>query len=453
MLAITATTISTASAHADPITPAAPISHVVIIYQENHSFDNVFGAWCVQTGRCNGATSAQVFNGSTTTTLPLPAASDLVPVVDHGDHSQIVAMDGGKMDRFQSLNGCHKSQGNACYQQYQPAQIPNLMSLAQNFAISDATFEASPMPSWGSHLDLVAGSLDGFTGDNPTNSTTGATPLLGWGCDSNRDAPWISPEGITQFVPACIPDYALNPGTFPYGGAYRQTPVPWEPTIMDELHTAGLKWRIYETSTGGNTIPYGWAICPTFADCIDTSQKSNVLASSNIINAAKNGTLANLSLVMPSGPNSQHNSRSMAVGDNWIGKVMNAIMNGPQWSSTAVFITYDDCGCFYDHVSPPPGDGPRLPMVIASPYVRSGFTDSTVATPESMLAFVEHLFGVPAMGGQDATAYDFANSFAFTASPAAARIQAARQPHMVVRQIPAWERRYLKTHPAPPDDT
>jgi phospholipase C len=133
------------------------------------------------------------------------------------------------------------------------------------------------------------------------------------------------------------------------------------------------------------------------------------LASSNIINAAQNGTLANLSLVMPSGSNSQHNSRSMGVGDNWIGKVMNAIMNGPQWSSPAVFISYDDCGCFYDHVSPPPGDGPRLPMVIASPYAKSGFTDSTVATPESMLAFVEHLFGVPAMAGQEAVAYDALN--------------------------------------------
>src|SRR5262249_30323272 len=152
--------------------------------QENHSFDNVFGAWCVQNNRCNGATSAQVFNGSTTTTLQLLPAADLVPVVDHGDHSQIVAMDGGKMDRFQSLNGCHKAQGNACYQQFQPAQIPNLISLAQNFAVSDATFEASPMPSWGSHLDLVTGTLDGFTGDNPTNSTTGATAKIGWGCDS-----------------------------------------------------------------------------------------------------------------------------------------------------------------------------------------------------------------------------------------------------------------------------
>jgi len=85
-----------ATAHADAITPTAPIGHVVIIYQENHSFDNVLGLWCVQTARCDGATTAKVFNGTTTTTMPLLPATDVVPKVDHSDNSQITAMDGGK---------------------------------------------------------------------------------------------------------------------------------------------------------------------------------------------------------------------------------------------------------------------------------------------------------------------------------------------------------------------
>ena len=446
-----------AAARADTIAPGDPITHVVIIYQENHSFDNVLGAWCVQTARCNGATTAQVFNGTKTTTMPLLPASDVVPSIDHSDASQIEAIDGGKMDRFQAIRGCHKAQNYPCLQQYQPSQIPNLISLAQRFVVSDATFEGHAEPSWGSHLDLVTANLDGFTGDNPGTSTTGATPGIGWGCDSNRDAAWMSPLDVLQYVPACVPDYNLNPTTYPFGGAYRQTPVQWEPTVMDEMKAAGLSWRIYETSTGGNTIPYGWAICPTFADCIDTGQKANVVASSNIIQAAQKGTLSNLSLVMPSAPNSQHNLYSMATGDNWIGKVMTAIMNGPQWSSTAVFITYDDCGCFYDHVAPPAGGGPRLPMVIASPYTRAGFTDSTTATTESMLAFTEHLFGLPAMSSTDASAYDYSNSFSFGA-PAAMAVGArlakqAEAPRMTHTRIPMAESRYLRKHPAPPDDT
>ena len=91
------------------------------------------------------------------------------------------------------------------------------------------------MPSWGSHLDLVTASMDGFTGDNPSPSTTGAPPGYGWGCDSDLDAKWLSPTGVLQWVPSCVPDPKLNPTTYPYGGAYRATPVQWEPTLMDDL--------------------------------------------------------------------------------------------------------------------------------------------------------------------------------------------------------------------------
>jgi hypothetical protein len=66
----------------------------------------------------------------------------------------------------------------------------------------------------------------------------------------------------------------------------------------------------------------------------------------------------------------------MAVGDNWIGQVVSAIENGPQWSSTAIFLTYDDCGFFYDHVAPPSGLGIRVPMIIASPCARPGYTSA-----------------------------------------------------------------------------
>jgi phospholipase C len=107
---------------------------------------------------------------------------------------------------------------------------------------------------------------------------------------------------------------------------------------------------------------------------------------------------------------------SMLQGDNWIGQVVAALEAGPEWGSTAVFITYDDCGCFYDHVAPPHNpdgtqQGPRLPLVIVSPYARAGFTDSTPATFASILAFTEHSFALPALGANDGAAYDFAAAF------------------------------------------
>ena len=105
----------------------------------------------------------------------------------------------------------------------------------------------------------------------------------------------------------------------------------------------------------------------------------------------------------------------MTVCDDWIGQVVSAIENGPDWNSTAIFSTWDDCGCFYDHVPPPKGDGVRVPMIIISPYAKPGYTDSTVSTFASMLAFIEHNFGVAPLSNVDAKSYYYTNSFDFSA--------------------------------------
>jgi phospholipase C len=172
---------------------------------------------------------------------------------------------------------------------------------------------------------------------------------------------------------------------------------------MDELTAAGLSWRIYAGLGGtGNSNGYGWAICPTFADCIYTNQARNLVADAQVITDATNGTLPNFALVTPTQADSEHNKDSMSVGDNWIGQVVQAIENGPEWSSTAIFLTWDDCGCFYDHVAPPAGLGIRVPMIIISPYAIAGHTDSSVASFMSVLAYTEHTFGLPALSTRDA---------------------------------------------------
>jgi phospholipase C len=147
-----------------------------------------------------------------------------------------------------------------------------------------------------------------------------------------------------------------------------------------------------------------------------------------ILDDAASGNLPNYAVVTPNGPGrggtSQHNGNSMLNGDNWIGQMVRALENGPEWDSTAIFITYDDCGCFYDHV--PPGvnadgskQGVRLPMVIVSPWAKPGFTDSNPTSLVGILSFVEHTFGLTPLNEIDQNAYDFANSFDFTHSPTA----------------------------------
>jgi phospholipase C len=126
---------------------------------------------------------------------------------------------------------------------------------------------------------------------------------------------------------------------------------------------------------------------------------------------------------------------------------VNAVANGPNWSSTAIFITYDDCGCFYDHVAPPPGLslGIRVPMVIVSPYAKAGFTDSSTASFASMLAFIEHTWQIPALNSVDGTAYDYRNSFNYLQIPLA---PARLTPH----RVPAWELAHIRAHPFDEDD-
>jgi phospholipase C len=389
-----------------------PIQHVVYILQENHSFDNVLGVLCVQTARCDGATSGHLYNGST---IPLAKATDVIPNVAHLGGDQVKAVNHGAMNGFSNLSGCTKTTSYRCYSQFQPSQVPNVTALATRFAVSDRTFEDDLVPSWAAHLEAVSSNLDGFTGGLIPSAGTKGTLGPGWGCDSGLDSAWKSPTGTVSKVPACVP---AQDGF----GPYRASPVQYVPTIMDRMDAAGVSWKLYvglpNGSKQGNNSGYGWAICPTFGQCLE-KQKANMVASGQVITDAQAGNLPAVSLVMPNQTNSQHNGDSMAVGDNWIGSVVSAIENGPDWSTTAIFLTWDDCGCFYDHVAPPPGLGIRVPMVIVSPYARAAYTDSGVASFASILAYIEHTFNLAPLATTDAGAYDYGSAFDYAQAPLA----------------------------------
>jgi phospholipase C len=393
--------------------PMSPIKHVVIIYQENHSFDNVLGRLCAESGHCGGATEATLADGST---IPLRTSPDVVPDAGHRTQAQVKAINGGEMNGWPSIGNCSARHDYQCMTQYEPSQIPNLARLASSFAISDRTFQTFSVPSFGAHIELVSASLGGFTGDPPARKPSQPRGT-GWGCDAQLDAPWRAhPGGKISYQPSCIPDYRLDPSRYPYGGAYRKTRVKPMPTILDELDKVGLSWKLYTAAPGNG---YLWAICPTFAQCQYTGDRTNQVPTARVLINAQEGTLPSFSVVLPTVRVSQHNEDSMAVGDNWIGQVVSAIEHGPDWQSTAIFITYDDCGCFYDHVPPPSGLGIRTPMVIVSPWARAGAVDSNQASLASMLAFTEHNFGLPPLNEEDAGAYDYANSFDYGQAPLA----------------------------------
>jgi Phosphoesterase family len=434
-----------------------PIKHVVIFMQENHSFNNLLGVWCVQRHRCTGTTTGVLSNGRSIT---LSSTPDVVPEVEHDIAGQTAAINGGAMNGFNNIMGCDGPQ-YACYSAYQPTlpggepnpAVQNIISLANTFAVSDRTFEPGPVPSWGEHLALVtANNLDGFSGDNPIGPGQPGQGM-GWGCNSGDVANW-SPTGKPPYLqePSCIPAPAGSPEVAREPVAVRNSPAHWVPTILDELKSAGDTFRIYGAPSSDKD-DYIWDVCPSFADCLYTNESKSLVPTARILYDAKDGKLPNFSLLLPgSGPTgstSQHNGDSMAVGDNWIGNVVSAIENGPQWQSTAVFLSWDDCGCFYDEVPPPAGLGIRLPMVIISPWAIKGHTDHKVATWASILAFTEHVLRLPPLNSSDKDAYNYLGSFDFAQTQSQVAHHKARlTQHQVSRASLAW----VAAHPPDPDD-
>jgi Phosphoesterase family len=349
-----------------------------------------------------------------------------------------------QMNGWQNVGGCSAATGYQCISGYEPSQVPNLTTLAQTFAMSDMTFSMVDSPSWGGHLYAAMASTDGFTGDIPWlagNRKVGP----GWGCDSDRVESWIAPTGGREPVPSCVPDYSLH---LAHGGAFMETPVAYHASIFDRLDSARLSWRIYgaTASSGGpgNAGGYGWSICPSLAECLYTSQRNNLVNNSQFFADAWLGSLPAFSIVTGGGSNravleSCHNTYSITACDNYIGSLVNAVEQGPDWSSTAIFIAFDDFGGFYDQVPPglnPDGthNGPRVPLIMVSPYARHGYTDTTRTTFAGILAYAERNFGLSPLGPNDSQAYSFTNAFNYSQAP----MKPAR---MVTRPLPASAKR------------
>jgi phospholipase C len=434
----------------------SPIQHIVVLDLENQSFDHLLGFWCQTATMPDGVTprcgtgdampaSVTLSNGAAVTPSVSP---DVVPAESHTVQSQLAAMDGGKMDGWQNEQaGSCAAPAYGCVSGYTPAQIPNIIALANAGAINDRFFEFSSQPSWIGHMYAVAATTDGFSTNNPVK-VPGGPGGPGWGCDSNEVANWgpALKSGIgKQVVPSCVPDYALG---LPNGGAFRPTPVLNVPTIMDRLDAAGLSWKIYgatktdKAGPGGQYSGYIWSTCPAFASCLDTPQDGSLVDESQFFTDAAAGTLPNFSLITAGGAtigaaDSCHNGFSITACDNYVGQVASAVMNSPQWSSTALLITWDDYGGFYDS-QPPPGSDPdgtaegiRLPLIAVSPYAVPDSTDSTPATFTSILAFTEQNFGLPPLEVNDELAYPLTAMFNLSAPP----VRAAK-PRMVTRPVP-----------------
>jgi phospholipase C len=367
-----------------------PIQHVVFIVKENRSFDHYFGTF----PGVDGATSGKISNGSTIALRPAPDIMGFDP--GHDWYSSLTATDSGKMDGFDLLYESNNNGDYLSYTQMKQADIPNYWMYAQTYAIGDHMFSSLHGPSLPNSLYTIAATSAGVI---TVPGRAGASHS--WGCDSD--------------VPITIQVMDTS------GNVTHQAPCFDFSTMADVLDTAKVSWRYYSPVYG--TEGYQHNAYTTIQHIrYGNDWGVDVLPTSQFDTDALNGNLPSVSWLL-AGPENEHPPHSTCYGENWTVDKINAVMQGPDWGSTAIFIVWDDFGGFYDHVPPPNVDfyglGMRVPFLIISPYAKPAFVDQTTYEFSSVLRFIEETFNLPSLGRRDATANDLMNAFNFTQQPLA----------------------------------
>ncbi|MGB7846898.1 MAG: alkaline phosphatase family protein [Candidatus Acidiferrum sp.] len=366
--------------------PAA-ITHTVIIIKENRTFDNYFGGFPNADGATTGVTSSgQV---AALKSMPDCYSGNLCNSWD----CAMQAFDNGKMDKFDLYTGGTLD----AYTQMTEQDIPNYWTYARRFTLADRYFSAVHGPSFPNHLFVVAAQCGGVM-ESVNNSVSG-TDCAG------------QPSGTV----AVMDDN---------GNVTQQSPCFDFQTLPDLLENAGISWKYYSEGGGGGVLSLIRHIVNT------PLLKQRAADTSQFLSDAANGTLPAVSWVLPPEGAGEHPPESSCKGENWTVQVLNAVMQSPEWNSTAVFITWDDYGGLYDHVPPPQVDrlglGPRAPLLIISPFAKRGYVSHTVYEQSSLLKFVERRYHLQPLTTRDIAASDMLDSFDFSQPPQPPLILAPR---------------------------
>jgi len=390
----------------DPDAGIMNLDHLIFIVQENRSFDSYFGTF-------PGADGLPHAHGHFSACIPDPAAHHChrsyhdTNVFDRGGPHNVAASNitvhGGRMNgAIRALRAigttcehhpravCDRAKpgpsGQPDVMGYHTAQeIPNYWAYARRYGLQDRMF--APSDSWTlpSHLYLVSGW-----------SATCPRPMDPMSCRSDLDLPGSN--------------VASNGRTWtPVDGSPR--PYAWADITWLLTH-AGVSWGYYvgrgtcvlppcEPREKPNTNPIQNPL-PGFRTVKATNGFSNIRIHARFFELAAHGNLPSVSWVMPSYGDSEHPPDSISNGQAWVTKVVNAVMQGPeeQWLHTAIFVTWDDWGGFYDHVPPiridANGYGIRVPAFVISPWVRPGLIDHQTLSFDAYLKLIEDRF----LGGQ-----------------------------------------------------
>ena len=370
----------------------SPIRHVVILIQENRSFDDLFARF----PGSDGATAGRGHNGQS---IPL-AERNLTDPQDlaHSTDAYIIEYDRGKMDGFDVVPlAPGVPAGTIPYAYVNPSQIAPYWTLSKRYVLADRTFMTTGSDSFVAHQDLIAGGTN-IDSQYAIVDTPTASP---WGCDA--------PAGtVTSLVNAGSQEL-YNKGPFP---------CLTYATLRDLLDRKGVTWRYYTPFH-----KFNWDAFDAIRKVRYGSEWSSNISTPqfHVLKDIAGGNLANVSWVVPSADYSDHPGAPHDYGPDWIGSVVNAIGESAYWKSTAIVVVWDDWGGFYDHVAPPQYGfaelGFRVPMLVISPYARSGYVDHTQYEFGSILRFIEDNWALGRLGSSDVRATSIAGAFDFSQKP------------------------------------
>jgi phospholipase C len=409
----------------EPPTPT-PIKHVIIVVKENHTFDNYFGTFPGADGTLT-STGANVCQTSTGA-IACPHAQDTAAHdLCHAHACALANWNGGRMDGWSNPGGSDTGDHMA-FAQYLESDIPNYWAYARHFTLGDHFFANQLGPSFPGHLFTVAAQAAWALGNPPDDlpfkivGTTFLGPHPYWGCDEwQGDTVSVLLKGITPAqVRPCFD-------------------IPSVPDVLPR----GFDWRFYGTNFDG-LFPEVWSAFNAISPIRNApKQWAKVVLTDEFNRDVDHHTLPAVSWLVSQDQFSEHPSTlvaglnlpigSVCEGENWTVGFVNRIMRSDYWDSTAIFITMDDFGGYYDHIAPPRqyggsraapyGLGFRLPLIVVSPFARSGFVFREVSEQASLARFIERAFGSahtlsdmdPA--AQDGQANDLFGAFDFTQAP------------------------------------
>lgn len=367
----------------------SPIKHIIVIVKENHSFDNLFG----RLPGVDGSTTARIGRK----TIKMGATPDrLKRDINHTGTNSVKAVDHGKMDGFYRQQFAIQGGKDVANSQYAPTSIPDYYAYASTYAIADRFFSTILGASFPNHLVLVSGQSA-----NTMNNVDrhGKLPDA-WGCDSNKVAR--------------VQTYSKGR----YGSVF---PCFNMQTVADEANAANVSWKYYAAPRGNGG--YLWSSFDAVRHIRYSKYwNSRVVPTGNLLSDLKNNALPAISWVTPYLLTSDHPPFSECAGQNWTVAQINAVMQSSYWKDTAILLTWDDYGGFYDHVPPPKRSlymlGVRVPLIVISPYSRANFVSHTTYDFRSVIRFMEQTFSLPSTAKYDRSVSSISNMLDYGRSPA-----------------------------------